>query len=72
MNLFQFATLFREYGCQNALFLDGDLSVMAVKRGGKLSPVDSANVESRALAPGVRTGNQFGAILAVTVPRTSR
>lgn len=68
VNLFQFASLFREYGCQNALFLDGDLSVMAVSRQGKLSPVDSADVDSRELAPGVLTGNQFGAILSISVP----
>lgn len=71
VNLFQFAMLFRKHGCQNALFLDGDLSVLAVARDGKLSPIDSKDVESRELVPGVRTGDRFGAILAVTVPLRS-
>lgn len=67
VNLYEFAMLFKRYGCRNALFLDGDLSVMAVARQhGKLAPVDSADVESRELAPGIRTGNHFGAILAVS------
>lgn len=71
VNLFQFAMLFKRYGCLNALFLDGDLSIMAITQHGKLSPIDSADVESRELAPGVPAGNNFGAILAVAVPISS-
>ncbi|OAI58034.1 hypothetical protein AYO49_06080 [Verrucomicrobiaceae bacterium SCGC AG-212-N21] len=70
VNLFQFASLFGSYGCLNALFLDGDLSVMAINKSGKLSPVDSADVASRELAPGVPAGHEFGAILAVAPRRT--
>lgn len=72
VNLFQFAMLFKKYGCLNALFLDGDLSVMAINQHGKLAPIDSEDVESRELVPGVRTGNHFGAILAVGVAKAEQ
>ncbi len=68
INLYHFAMLFQNYGCQNALFLDGDLSVMAVRKDDKLKPVDSEDVESRELAPGVRAGHEFGAILSIATP----
>ncbi len=68
VNLFQFAMLFQQQGCQNALFLDGDLSVMAVAENGILRPVDSKDVPSREAAPGIPAGSQFGAFLAITVP----
>ncbi len=38
VNLWDFAGLFLELGCQDALFLDGDISQMAANRAG---PVES-------------------------------
>jgi hypothetical protein len=68
INLFSFAMLFRELGCRDALFLDGDLCQMAVARGGKLELVDAPGGGRRELAPGVDAGNHFGAVLAVAQP----
>lgn len=66
VNLFEFAKLFQGYGCQDALFLDGDLSVMELTQAGKLPLLAPGDRQSQALAPGYRSGNNFGAILAVT------
>ncbi|CAN5277851.1 hypothetical protein BH23VER1_BH23VER1_00430 [soil metagenome] len=65
VNLFTFAQLFRQFGCQDALFLDGDLSIMVVDNEGDAN--DFTEPEDRELAPGVPAGNHFGAILAVVV-----
>lgn len=67
VNLFEFAQLFRRYGCQDALFLDGDLSVMELTQAGQLPLLAAGDRESQALEPGFRSGNHFGAILAVTI-----
>jgi uncharacterized protein YigE (DUF2233 family) len=65
INLYGFAMLFRELGCRDALFLDGDLSQMALRREGRLDLVDAPGGARRELAPGVEAGNHFGAVLAV-------
>ncbi len=62
VNLWTFAQLFREYGCQDALFLDGDLSILRVAGSESLE-----GEADRELAPGVAASNHFGAILAVVV-----
>jgi len=65
LNLFQFAMMFRRYGCRNALFLDGDLSMMRIDHDGKISPADALDPSKRELVPGIMTGSEFGAILGV-------
>ncbi|MEM0967942.1 MAG: phosphodiester glycosidase family protein [Verrucomicrobiota bacterium] len=66
VNLYTFAELFRSFGCQEALFLDGDLSRMWVDSESQ-APGTIPEEGSRELAPGVPAGNHFGAVLAVTV-----
>jgi len=65
VSLFQFAMMFRKYRCRNALFLDGDLSMMRVDQGGEVSPIDARDPSKRELAPGIKTGSEFGAILGI-------
>ncbi len=65
VNLFQFAVIFRQYGCRNALFLDGDLSMMRIVQDGKVSPIDARDPTKRELVPGIMTGSEFGAILGI-------
>lgn len=40
-NLFEFADFFRSQGCQNALFLDGDISQMKVDPDGLITPINT-------------------------------
>lgn len=63
INLHQFARMFLDHGCKNALFLDGDLSFMVVRQGNALKPVDGDTMESRELVPGIKAGTEFGAFL---------
>ena len=52
VNLYGFAELFRKMGCEDALFLDGDISTMWTPEDGPAAPAI----------------NNFAAILAVTQP----
>ncbi len=63
INLYYFALLFRKLDCQNALFLDGDLSLMMVAPDRPILSAEDA--ATRELAPGVPAGHEFGAILAI-------
>ena len=69
INLYSFAMLFKALRCENALFLDGDLSTMWVLQAdGTIQPPDMRPGVQREIAPGMAADDEFAAMFAIRIP----